>query len=93
MTADHCFVDGLGQVVSGRGQMKNGWIGYFDWFPDYSVRVDDILSNGNVVGLFGTAQGTYSVNGKLLLRNHLGNSSGVEGCNSRCVRVRVARLC
>ena len=70
LTEDHCFVDGLGQVVRGREQVKKGWVAYFGWFPDYSIQVDDILSKGNVVGLFGTAQGTYSVNGELLPRNH-----------------------
>ena len=70
MTEDHCFVDGLAQVVRGREQMKMGWRAYFGWFPDYCVRVEDILSTGNVVGLFGTAQGTYAVNGELLPRNH-----------------------
>lgn len=70
MTEDHCFVDGLGQVVRGREQMKKGWVGYFDWFPDYSVKVDEILSKGKVVGFFGTAQGTYSVDGELLPKNH-----------------------
>jgi len=70
MTEDHCFVDGLGQVVRGRKRMEAGWVGYLGWFPDYSVKVDDILSKGSVVGLFGTAQGTYSVNGKLVSKNH-----------------------
>ncbi len=70
MTEDHCFVDGLGQTVRGRERMKTGWAGYFDWFPDYSVKVDDIFGKGNVVGLFGTAQGTYLVNGKLVSENH-----------------------
>lgn len=56
MTEDHCFIDGLGQTVRGRERMEKGWVGYFSWFPDYSVKVDDILGKGNVVGLFGTAQ-------------------------------------
>lgn len=70
MTKDHCFVDGLGQVVSGREQMKNGWIGYFRWFPDYSIKLDQSLSKDNVVALFGSAQGTYAVHGKLSPANH-----------------------
>ena len=37
--------------------------------PDYSIKADDTLSKGNVVGLFGSAQGTYSLNGKLLPEN------------------------
>jgi len=70
MTEDHCFIDGLRQTVRGRERMEKGWVGYFGWFPDYCVRVDEILSKGNRVGLFGTAQGTYSVNGELLPKNH-----------------------
>jgi len=70
MTEDHCFVDGLGKVVRGRERMETGWVGYFGWFPDYSIKINDILSKGNVVGLFGTAQGTYLANGKLLPENH-----------------------
>ena len=70
MTEHHRFVDGLGQEVRGREKMEKGWCGYFAWFPDYSIKVDDALSSGDVVALFGTAQGTYSVDGNLLAENH-----------------------
>jgi len=70
MTEDHCFVDGLGQTVRGRKPMEKGWVSYFGWFPDYSITVEDIFSKGKAVGLFGTAQGTYSVNGDLLPQHH-----------------------
>jgi len=50
--------------------MQQGWRGYFAWFPDYSIKVENVLSDGNVVALFGSAQGTYSVNGKALPENH-----------------------
>jgi ketosteroid isomerase-like protein len=70
MTEDHRFVDGLGQQVLGREQMEKGWVGYFAWFPDYSIKVDNALSNGNVVALFGTAQGTYSAKGNLPREAH-----------------------
>ena len=33
ITEDHCFVDGLGQVVRGRERMERGWLAYFGWFP------------------------------------------------------------
>jgi uncharacterized protein (TIGR02246 family) len=70
MTEDHRFVDGLGQEMRGREQMERGWRGYFAWFPDYSIKVNNALSDGNVVALFGTAQGTYSVDSKRLAENH-----------------------
>ena len=50
--------------------MEKGWVAYCGWFPDYSIKVADILSRGNVVGLFETSQGTCCVNGELLPRNH-----------------------
>jgi ketosteroid isomerase-like protein len=70
MSEDHCFVDALGQVVDGRERMEKGWLSYFGWFPDYLIMVDEVLSNRNVVALFGTAEGTFLVNGKLLAENH-----------------------
>ena len=70
MSENHHFVDGLGQEVRGREAMEKGWLGYFALFPDYSITVDDALSSGNVVALFGTAQGTYSVQGNLLAEAH-----------------------
>jgi len=70
MTEDHRFVDGLGQEVRGRERMVEGWHGYFAWFPDYSIKVDHTSSNGNVVALLGTAQGTYCVNGCTPAENH-----------------------
>jgi ketosteroid isomerase-like protein len=70
MTADHRFVDGLGHEARGREQMERGWLGYFAWFPDYSIKVDDTLSNRNVVALFGIAEGTYSEKGTLVPDAH-----------------------
>ena len=70
MTEDHCFVDGLGQEMRGREEMEKGWLGYFAWFPDYSIKVDDVMSNGNVVAMFGSAQGTYAGKGSLLAEAH-----------------------
>ena len=70
MTEDHRFVDGLGQEVQGRESMEKGWRSYFAWFPDYLIKVDDTLSDGNVVALLGTAQGTYAVKVSASAENH-----------------------
>ena len=70
MTEDHRFVDALGQEVRGREQMEKGWLGYFAWFPNYSIKVDDVMSNGNIVAMFGSAQGTYSGKENLLAEAH-----------------------
>jgi len=69
MAEDILFVDGLGQEVRGGRQLEKGWEAYFTWFPDYSIQVDEAFSQGPVVGLFGSAQGTYAVGGKLLPEN------------------------
>ena len=70
MSEDHCFIDGLGQIVRGRSRMEEGWRSYFRWFPDYRINVDDTFSSGNKVALFGTAEGTYSMNCEQPLEKH-----------------------
>ena len=69
MPEDHVFVDSLGAIMRGRETMRAGWTGYFTWFPDYQISVNDIFARDHLVGLFGVARGTYSVAGKLLDEN------------------------
>jgi ketosteroid isomerase-like protein len=70
MSEDLLFVDGLGQQVRGRQQVEKGWRAYFAWFPDYTIQVHDAVSRGTLAAIFGSAEGTYSVGGKLLPENH-----------------------
>jgi len=70
MTEDHLFVDALGNEVRGRESMRKAWTGYFQWFPDYSVSHEEIFANGELVAVFGSAQGTYAAKGTLLKENH-----------------------
>jgi uncharacterized protein (TIGR02246 family) len=65
MTEDHVFVDGLGQAVRGREAMRAAWQGYYAFCPDYWVSHGKILSDGNVVAVFGAAGGTIAADGKL----------------------------
>jgi ketosteroid isomerase-like protein len=70
MSEDHIFVDGLGNQVRGKESMRKGWTGYFQWFPDYRVSHEEIFSQGEVVAVFGAAEGTYAVKGNLPKENH-----------------------
>jgi ketosteroid isomerase-like protein len=70
MTDDHVFVDGLGNRMQGRETMRKGWTSYFAWFPDYQVSHTEIFSHGSIVAAFGSAEGTYALNGKLSKENH-----------------------
>lgn len=65
MTADHRFIDSLGNVVEGRDKMRAGWAGYFSMVPDYTISIEEIFSNGPVAVMLGSAQGTYTSDGEL----------------------------
>jgi ketosteroid isomerase-like protein len=70
MSETHTFTDALGLSVTGREPMRTGWAGYFEWFPDYKIVLTDIMQQGHIVGLFGTASGTFAVKGELHPENH-----------------------
>jgi ketosteroid isomerase-like protein len=58
MTADHVFIDGLGNRVQGSLAMKAGWTNYFALCPDYWRRVDTRLERNGTVLAVGEAGGT-----------------------------------
>lgn len=62
---DHLLVDALGREVRGRDRLRDAWSGYFALFPDYRIVIEDHMQSGLVVGLFGSASGTLSVDGVL----------------------------
>jgi uncharacterized protein (TIGR02246 family) len=70
MTEDHTFVDSDGSEHPGRDEMRLGWRGYYEMVPDFEIQVEDIFVSGNVVGMFGTAEGTFVENGVLSAENH-----------------------
>jgi ketosteroid isomerase-like protein len=69
MTAEHCFIDSLGNAVRGREAMRAAWTGYFKMVPDYSIAMEEAYSNGAVVVLLGVVQGTYAADGELKPEN------------------------
>jgi len=62
MPEDHVFIDGSGEIHSGKTNMREGWQNYYQMFPDYSVEITDVVEGNSVIGLFGYASGTYKIN-------------------------------
>lgn len=58
MTPDHALVDGLGNRVEGSAAAESAWRGYLGMCPDYWIRIDRLLSEGDTVLAGGEAGGT-----------------------------------
>jgi hypothetical protein len=58
MTADHSFVDSLGDR-STRPAIEKGWRQYFEMVPDYWIRTNRTFSGERISVLVGEAGGTY----------------------------------
>jgi uncharacterized protein (TIGR02246 family) len=69
MTEDHRFTDALGNIVEGREKMRAAWAAYFRMVPDYSIAVEETLSDGPVVVMLAVAAGTYAPDGQLKPEN------------------------
>jgi hypothetical protein len=59
MTDDHIFVDAHNNSTKGKENMKASWKIYFDWFPDYTIEVSDIIQGETCIAVFGFANGTF----------------------------------
>ena len=67
MSDDHRFIDALGNEVQGKQQMIAGWRGYFEWFPDYWIEVNEVFAGETSAGeqtlaMFGFAGGSCKGN-------------------------------
>ena len=58
MAPDFVFIDSLGNRVNGAKPMETGWRGYFAMCPDYWIRADHVMAEGEMVLLTGEAGGT-----------------------------------
>ena len=70
MPEDHVFIDGLGNRVVRREELRAGWKGYFALFPDYRISHEEIFEDRGVVAVFGSASGTHAVDGRMPKENH-----------------------
>src|SRR5437764_13729666 len=44
MSDDHRFIDALGNEIVGKERMISGCRGYFEWFPDYWIEVNEVFA-------------------------------------------------
>jgi len=58
MAPHFLFVDSLGNQVQGATPMQSGWRGYFAMCPDYWIRVDHLMTEGDTTLAAGEAGGT-----------------------------------
>ena len=59
MTAAHQFIDPHGNEVVGKEKMTTGWRGYFEWFPVYSIEVNEMFEQDGTFAMFGFAGGSF----------------------------------
>lgn len=59
MSEDFAFVDPQGRTQTGREPVTAAWQAYFQMFPDYEIRAETIMADGEFVAVFGTASGTF----------------------------------
>ena len=69
LTENHVFVDALGARIVSREAIRTGWRAYHEMIPDYKVSHEEIFAKDDTVAIFGTARGTFAVDGKLKKEN------------------------
>ena len=69
VTDDLLYIDAQGHQIRGRRELERSWRACFEWFPDYSVQVDQAFANGHIAVITGCARGTYAVYGRLSREN------------------------
>jgi ketosteroid isomerase-like protein len=65
MTRDHIYIDAQGHHIHGQKQLERSWRACFEWFPDYSLQVEQTFASANIAVITGWAMGTYSIRGLL----------------------------
>ena len=59
MAEDHTFVDSRDNRMTGKENLKKGWLGYFELFPDYKIEITGMLHEESLFYMVGYAGGTY----------------------------------
>lgn len=69
MTDDHVMTDSGGIAIKSKKLMKLAWLDFFISFPDYTIKVDEVIADGDSIAVFGKAKGTYWKKGELEDKN------------------------
>lgn len=80
LSEDHVFIDPQGRTQRGRDAMLAGWEAYFTMFPDYEIRIDTLLADGDLVAAFGEAAGTFRTPRGLLPQNRIVMPAAWKAC-------------
>jgi ketosteroid isomerase-like protein len=59
MADDHVFVDSRDNKSTGKDNLKQAWMFYFDLFPDYNIEITGMLQKKSLLCMYGYASGTY----------------------------------
>ncbi len=59
MSDDHTFIDSAGAVHSGKATLVEGWIDFFNSYPDYRNRFSTVESRYNLVLVIGYSTCSY----------------------------------
>ena len=54
MTDDHVFTDACGRTHNSVDSLRQAWLDTFRWFPDYQIRIDRFVVDGQFVVMIGS---------------------------------------
>jgi ketosteroid isomerase-like protein len=69
LSEDHLMTDSSGIFIRGKKQLKFAWLDFFIHFPDYTIVIEEMISEKDIVAVYGKAKGTYWKEGELEERN------------------------
>jgi ketosteroid isomerase-like protein len=70
VSRDYEFVNSSGDHFRDRQFIRDTWREQFRIHPDYKIRIERVISDGDGVGVFGVAEGTYSPDGQADEEDH-----------------------
>lgn len=59
LAEDHVFTNSQDKKLMGKEVVIRSWLKYFELFPDYHIEIENVINNGETIGLFGYSSGTY----------------------------------